>query len=65
MPTWCTFRNAARKEHVARESTDAAAEIAIKPQAPEFQNSPLKIIWAARREHDRADEEQHGGRQRR
>jgi hypothetical protein len=44
MPTWCTFRNAARKEHVARESTDAAAEIAIKPQAPEFQNSPLKIF---------------------
>ena len=45
MPTWCTFRDAARKEHVARESAAASAEIAmIAPQAPQFQNSPLQIF---------------------
>src|ERR1700730_2723898 len=45
MPTWCTFRAAARAEHLARESAAAAAEIAtIAPQAAEFQNSPLTIF---------------------
>ena len=45
MPTWCTFRDAARAEHMARETAAAAAEIAtIAPQAPKFQNSPLKIF---------------------
>src|SRR5467141_3449685 len=45
MPTWCTFRDAARKEHMARESAAASAEIAmIAPQAPQFQNSPLQIF---------------------
>jgi hypothetical protein len=28
MPTWCTFRDAARAEHLAREQAAAAAEIA-------------------------------------
>src|SRR5712664_1520218 len=51
MPTWCTFRDAARKEHMALETAAASAEIAmIAPQAPEFQNSPLKIFG----EHDDA-----------
>ncbi len=51
MPTWCTFRDAARKEHMARETAAASAEIAmIAPQASEFQNSPLKIFG----EHDDA-----------
>src|SRR5467141_5421008 len=51
MPTWCTFRDAARKEHMARESAAASAEIAmIAPQASKFQNSPLKIFG----EHDDA-----------
>src|SRR5580658_3546309 len=45
MPTWCTFRDAARAEHMAREQAAAAAEIAtIAPQAAEFQNSPLTIF---------------------
>src|SRR5580692_2230422 len=45
MPAWCTFRDAARAEHMAREAAAAAAEIAaIAPQAAEFQNSPLKIF---------------------
>jgi tRNA-splicing ligase RtcB len=45
MPTWCTFRDAPRAEHMARESAAAAAEIAtIAPQAAEFQNSPLAIF---------------------
>lgn len=51
MPTWCAFRDAARKEHMARETEAAAAAIAmIAPQAPQFQNSPLKIFG----EHDQA-----------
>jgi len=51
MPTWCTFRDAARKEHMARETAAASAEIAmIAPQPPQFQNSPLKIFG----DHDEA-----------
>jgi tRNA-splicing ligase RtcB len=51
MPTWCTFRDAARAEQMARETAAAAAEIAtIAPQAVEFHNSPLKIFG----EHDAA-----------
>jgi tRNA-splicing ligase RtcB len=59
MPAWCTFRDAARKEHTAREAARKehtareAADLAvalpsIAPQASEFQNSPIKIIG----EHD-------------
>jgi tRNA-splicing ligase RtcB (3'-phosphate/5'-hydroxy nucleic acid ligase) len=40
MPAWCTFRDAARAEHVAREQ----AAVQIPPQAPEYQNSPLRIF---------------------
>lgn len=47
-PAWCTFRDAARKEHVAREAVQTAADIAIKPQASQYHNSPLKIYG----EHD-------------
>src|SRR5258708_25190015 len=51
MPVWCTFRDAARKEHLAPEAADAANTIAAeKPQAPQFQNSPLKVFG----EHDHA-----------
>lgn len=52
MPAWCTFRDAARKEQLERETSEAAAAIAatIAPQGPEFQNSPLKIFG----EHDDA-----------
>jgi tRNA-splicing ligase RtcB (3'-phosphate/5'-hydroxy nucleic acid ligase) len=51
MPVWCTFREAARKEHLASEAQAAAAQIAaIAPQAAEFRNSPLKIFG----QHDEA-----------
>ena len=40
MPVWCTFRDAARAEHVAREQ----AAIEIPPQAAEYQNSPLTVF---------------------
>src|ERR1700689_3862578 len=44
MPAWCTFRDAARAEHMAREAAATATQIAaIAPQAAAFQNSPLKI----------------------
>ena len=49
-PAWTDFRDAARAEHMAREAADAAAQIAIKPQAPEFQNSSLKVFG----QHDEA-----------
>lgn len=44
MPAWCTFRDAARQEQVLKE----AAEIELPPQAPEYQNAPLKVFG----EHD-------------
>ena len=51
MPIWCTFRDAARVEHLAREAADAAASIATNAtQSAEFKNSPLKIFG----QHDEA-----------
>ena len=45
MPTWCLFRDAARKEHMAREAEAAAAEIVnLRPQEAQYQNSPLKVF---------------------
>ena len=44
MPTWCLFRDAARKEKLARDAQAVAADIALKPQAAQYQNSPLKIF---------------------
>lgn len=40
MPAWCTFRDAARAEHLARE----AAAVELPPQAERYQNSPLRIF---------------------
>ncbi len=48
MPAWCTFRDAARAEHLAAKNAEVAAE--LPPQRPEFQNSPLKIFG----QHDEA-----------
>ena len=51
MPVWCTFRDAARKEKLARDAAETAASIAaVTTQAPEFQNAPLKVFG----EHDAA-----------
>jgi tRNA-splicing ligase RtcB (3'-phosphate/5'-hydroxy nucleic acid ligase) len=51
MPVWCSFRDAARQEHLKREAAAASADIAaIAPQASQFQNSPLQIFG----EHDEA-----------
>src|SRR5215216_1955652 len=44
MPTWCLFRDAARKEKLARDTEAVAADIALKPQAAQYHNSPLKIF---------------------
>src|SRR6185436_3546858 len=44
MPTWCLFRDAARKEKLARDVEAVASDIALKPQAAQYQNSPLKIF---------------------
>jgi tRNA-splicing ligase RtcB len=44
-PAWCTFRDAARKEHLAQQAEAAAVDIAsLRPQAPQYQNSPLKVF---------------------
>jgi tRNA-splicing ligase RtcB len=43
-PAWCAFRDAARKEHLAQQAEAAAVDIAsLRPQAPQYQNSPLKV----------------------
>src|SRR3954468_17799682 len=44
MPTWCLFRDAARKERLAHDAQSVAADIASKPQLPQYQNSPLKVF---------------------
>lgn len=33
-PAWCTFRDAARKEHLAKEAESVAAEMAANTIAP-------------------------------
>src|ERR1700747_440801 len=43
MPLWCTFRDAARKEHVAKEAAATAATIATTSQQPQYRNRPIKI----------------------
>src|ERR1044072_9075433 len=40
MPVWCTFRAAARQEHVGKEA--AAGE--LPPQATQYRNSPQKVV---------------------
>lgn len=40
MPAWCTFRDAARQEHLLKE----AAEVELPPQAPKYQDAPLKVF---------------------
>src|SRR4051812_22216538 len=44
MPLWCTFRDAARKERLARDAESGAADIAVKPRAPQYCDSPLKVF---------------------
>ena len=45
MPLWCTYREAARAERMARDTAAAAATIAATTtQAPQFQNSPLTVF---------------------
>jgi tRNA-splicing ligase RtcB len=48
MPVWCTFRVAARAEHNARQAE--ALAVSLPPQAPAFQNSPLRVFG----DHDEA-----------
>jgi tRNA-splicing ligase RtcB (3'-phosphate/5'-hydroxy nucleic acid ligase) len=42
MPAWCAYRDTARKEHVATEVAATAA--VLPPEAPQFQNAPLKVF---------------------
>lgn len=50
-PAWCLYRDAARKEKLAREAEAASAEIAmLRPQEERFKNAPLKVFG----EHDAA-----------
>jgi tRNA-splicing ligase RtcB len=44
MPFWCTFRDAARAEHMQRQADAAAADIASKLQPPQFRDSPLQVF---------------------
>jgi tRNA-splicing ligase RtcB (3'-phosphate/5'-hydroxy nucleic acid ligase) len=50
-PAWCLYRDAVRKEHLAREAEAAAAQIAnLRPQEERFKNAPLQVFG----EHDAA-----------
>ena len=50
-PAWCLYRDAARKEKLAREADAASAEIAmLRPQEERFKNAPLQVFG----EHDPA-----------
>ncbi|MGY3590000.1 tRNA-splicing ligase RtcB [Bradyrhizobium sp. USDA 4341] len=50
-PAWCLYRDAARKEKLAREADAASAEIAmLRPQEERFKNAPLTVYG----EHDPA-----------
>ncbi|WP_298273180.1 RtcB family protein [uncultured Bradyrhizobium sp.] len=50
-PAWCLYRDAARKEKLAREADAASAEIAmLRPQEERFKNAPLRVFG----EHDPA-----------
>ncbi len=42
MPVWCTFRQAARDEHLAHEAE--ALKVTLEPQKPEYANSPLLVL---------------------
>lgn len=45
MPAWCGFTEAARAEQNRLEAEAAAADIVnLRPQAAEYQDSPLKVI---------------------
>ncbi len=45
MPAWCGFRDAARAELTAERQAQAAAQtVNLRPQAPAYQDSPLKVI---------------------
>lgn len=45
MPAWCAYRQAAREEATAREASVLAESLAAsKPQASEYQSSPLKVF---------------------
>jgi tRNA-splicing ligase RtcB len=51
MPAWCAYRDAARAEHMQRETEEAARNIAaVSTQAPEFKDAPLKVFG----QHDEA-----------
>ncbi|MDH2384701.1 RtcB family protein [Bradyrhizobium sp. CER78] len=50
-PAWCLYRDAARKEKLAREADAASSEIAmLRPQEERFKNAPLQVFG----EHDAA-----------
>lgn len=47
MPVWCTFREAARNEQVAREQTELAlSNVALRPQGTQYASSPLLTFGA-------------------
>src|SRR5262245_64897016 len=46
-PAWTLYRDAARKEHLAREIGETAEGIAhLRPQDQRFKNAPLKVFGA-------------------
>ena len=45
MPAWCSFRDLALADLNERAAREAGAQMVnLRPQAPEYQNSPVKVI---------------------
>ena len=65
-PAWCTFRDAARREHVAREQAEyGRSGKHHRTASATIPEQPAQGVRRARREHGRADAQLHVGRQRR
>ncbi len=55
MPLWCTFRDAARKEHLVREAEALSADAVTRQQAPRVPEQSAEDLRKARRRDDRPD----------
>ena len=56
MPAWCTFRDAARREQMLKDASEAE----LSMQAPEYRNPPAESVRQARRRHAGANAQLHG-----
>jgi len=65
MPAWCSYRDAARQEHLAREAQATTEALWQNGAGARISEQPVEGVRTARRGHAGADAQLHGGRQRR